>query len=1022
MYRGASMRSDIAEASLSKWISGAAVGILGGDAEDLDELRRLRPCSMVKIEAPRLQSDPAAARDEIRVPEGIHDPVSVDVVVAFVPLRAPGPALAEARRLTGSGGRLLLIARLGTGGPVAAGIGEALKEACLGFEFMPPERIGKRLLILGQPSEGPSSSSSSWCEVAINFEESLEQSQAKIRSLQRDLEAARSRLADAEEDAQNIKALEERSRRSLEETLDSERAERIADVEALVDARRDLHEAETKLRRAEIDSAAEITKLRQGIQRGSGDLEAARMALREAWIERDEKRDAAAVLAVELEETQAAARAAERQRPRISEVAPSVWREWLTGELLATHKRLTYEIERNHELMAGRAMRAQRAIWKARRSREIQGLAVATTLMFLGMALVTGIVLSPGVGIGVLGASVLLVAVVVLALTLKSDGPRLQLPRVPARSRSVPLPVARAEDAPTPPKVASPRLSNPRVRVEDERSRWMAKNDLGPRPVSTLRVAGIADEITSSCLAPDCEWRPVPSEWEELMTDWQPDLLFVESAWAGNDGQWQYQIGSYEHPLYRGLPQLRLLLDWCEQHDIPTVFWNKEDPVHFDRFREAAPLFQHVFTSDVNRVQAYTDLAGRTKTVDPLPFAAQPQIHNPVRRPGGRSSSPCFAGTYYNDRHPSRRKSLEDLLDAAIPHGLVIYDRMHGSSGDNYAFPERFRPHIVGRLPYDRLIDVYKGHDVFLNVNSVIDSPTMFSRRVFELLACDTAVLSTDSVGVRAIFGDTVPIAESLPQASTALDRLAEDPAWRSDLVRRGRRLVLREHTYRRRLETVAHRCGIDVEADCDLKAACLVHVEQSDRPDAIFRLFDEIRAQGNVIREVIIGGPASDTAPTEALAGSEMRVRVIDQADDRPTAERYREMAQIATTPWAVPTTPGRRIGAHQVEDLAACAGFATADLIGRPLAMGATPPVEHSWVQAVDPRLVLARRDLVSRCGWPDEADAAQWMVGRFSEGARLYAGDALDDADTGALSIPNTRDGTGSTPSPDSGRRGS
>ena len=35
------------------------------------------------------------------------------------------------------------------------------------------------------------------------------------------------------------------------------------------------------------------------------------------------------------------------------------------------------------------------------------------------------------------------------------------------------------------------------------------------------------------------------------------------------------------------------------------------------------------------------------------------------------------------------------------------------------------------------MIDAYKARRVFLNVNSVTDSPTMFSRRVFDCLPAD---------------------------------------------------------------------------------------------------------------------------------------------------------------------------------------------------------------------------------------------------------------------------------------------
>src|SRR5690606_42129684 len=47
------------------------------------------------------------------------------------------------------------------------------------------------------------------------------------------------------------------------------------------------------------------------------------------------------------------------------------------------------------------------------------------------------------------------------------------------------------------------------------------------------------------------------------------------------------------------------LLAHCRSQGIPSLFWNKEDPVHFDRFRKAAALCDHVFTTDSRRIIPY---------------------------------------------------------------------------------------------------------------------------------------------------------------------------------------------------------------------------------------------------------------------------------------------------------------------------------------------------------------------------------------------------------------------------------
>ncbi|MFP3454528.1 DUF3880 domain-containing protein, partial [Bacillus sp. SIMBA_154] len=68
---------------------------------------------------------------------------------------------------------------------------------------------------------------------------------------------------------------------------------------------------------------------------------------------------------------------------------------------------------------------------------------------------------------------------------------------------------------------------------------------------------------------------------------------------------------------------------WCRDHKIPTIFWNKEDPVHFETFLTTAKLFDFVFTTDIDCIHRYKAALGHDR-VYLLPFAAQPLVNNPV--------------------------------------------------------------------------------------------------------------------------------------------------------------------------------------------------------------------------------------------------------------------------------------------------------------------------------------------------------------------------------------------------------
>ena len=80
--------------------------------------------------------------------------------------------------------------------------------------------------------------------------------------------------------------------------------------------------------------------------------------------------------------------------------------------------------------------------------------------------------------------------------------------------------------------------------------------------------------------------------------------------------------------------------------------------------------------------------------------------------------------------------------------------------------------HIHGKLEYQDMLDKHREHMVFLNVNSVEDSPTMAARRIFEIPASGACLVSGPGLAVREVFGNTIPIVTSEQQGNATLNAL----------------------------------------------------------------------------------------------------------------------------------------------------------------------------------------------------------------------------------------------------------
>ncbi|THJ64991.1 glycosyltransferase [Arthrobacter echini] len=322
-----------------------------------------------------------------------------------------------------------------------------------------------------------------------------------------------------------------------------------------------------------------------------------------------------------------------------------------------------------------------------------------------------------------------------------------------------------------------------------------------------LRVGIIMDDFSAAAFA--SEWTVIaidPRSWQAQLDQEELDLVVVESAWSGNGGLWRGKITGPAGPGQ----ELVQFTAGCRAAGIPCVFWNKEDPPHYEDFLPAARLFDHVFTTDVNRVAAYHADLGHER-VSVLPFAAQPAIHNPVRpRHGWHARGMAFAGMYFAHKYPDRRRQMEYLLGAAADaaagtkDGFEIFSRQLGKE-QQYQFPAALRKYVVGSLSYPQMLTAYKAYRIFLNVNSVTDSPSMCARRIFEITAAGTSVVSTPSVAISEFFpGGEILTASTRQEAVDLLRALSANPEYSERSVHRAQRLIWSAHTYTHRAASIA--------------------------------------------------------------------------------------------------------------------------------------------------------------------------------------------------------------------------
>lgn len=524
-----------------------------------------------------------------------------------------------------------------------------------------------------------------------------------------------------------------------------------------------------------------------------------------------------------------------------------------------------------------------------------------------------------------------------------------------------------------------------------------------PKAFGQYRVGAILDDF--SRMAWGSEFSLVlltPDNWQSEIEG--IDFLLVESAWQGNEGVWRYQIVGSAAPS----ETVKQVVVWCNEHNIPTVFWNKEDPEHFLDFIETAALFDYVGTTDINCVEAYQESDRFQGMAFALPFAAQPSMHNPIRdqisarRQIGDIS---FAGTYFRHKFPQRRAQMDLLLNAGIAasenltSALTIYSR-NESIDEKYSFPEPFDKWVVDALSYEKMLSAYRGYKVFLNVNTVVDSPTMFSRRALEILASGSAVVSTRSLGLSEFFNnEEVVVVEDLDEATSTIESLVRSQMSRDRMVHRAQRAIWENHTYSHRAEDLLNHLGLESSNSMTGEPYVTV-IMPTMRPEYLDGAITQILQQTGVRLEVLVA-----THGFSAEEGQYNGVRFYEFPKEMALGACLNSLIDEAHGDYVAKMDDDDLYGSEYLRDQVNALRYSGASVVGKQasyLYIEETDELvlrkswrEHLWTDLVLGATLVARRELFASVKFQelDRGEDTQFLRDVKAMGGRVYSADRFN-----------------------------
>ena len=178
-------------------------------------------------------------------------------------------------------------------------------------------------------------------------------------------------------------------------------------------------------------------------------------------------------------------------------------------------------------------------------------------------------------------------------------------------------------------------------------------------------------------------------------------------------------------------------------------------------------------------------IASNTERFTDKPDCSDPEFYE---------SDICFTGSYWD--------SPRDIMQALSKEALEKYRfNIYGANWDKF---EKFKSYDKGFIAYEDIPCVYHHTKIVIDdANHVTKPYGAVNSRVFDALMSDALVITNGVEGSKDLFEGEIPYYETSQELDELLDFYLNDEAARKKKVKQLKGMILKEHTYKHRAESI---------------------------------------------------------------------------------------------------------------------------------------------------------------------------------------------------------------------------
>jgi hypothetical protein len=321
-------------------------------------------------------------------------------------------------------------------------------------------------------------------------------------------------------------------------------------------------------------------------------------------------------------------------------------------------------------------------------------------------------------------------------------------------------------------------------------------------PNSSLRIACIVGDRLYQGLRFEGELLVLtPENWRRVLRFGKPHFLLMESFWNTATGHW-HMAQSLPSP---GREELLEIVSLARRLSIPTVYWNTQDHVYHEHYKDFAKHFDHIFCADLREAEA---LRAEGVPAEGLLPAVQPALFNPFRL--CEHADAFSLGVLYDGwADLDRLTESLSILREVKKYGLGVIESRYDIFQRRLDYLPEYRDCILGCVtPESRLLALRHARSA-ITFEHTLSAPTTQQWMTLESAACRVPVVhhgETSENDVR--HGCVIPRPDRLDFLSEFV-RFREDDLYRERMAHRGWRHVYQNHTFAHRVQGICKTLGI---------------------------------------------------------------------------------------------------------------------------------------------------------------------------------------------------------------------